>query len=207
MARRKMRPDPDEALAHPTWQMGRKVTVDTATLMNKGFEAMEARWLFDLPPDRIGVLVQPTSTVHSIVEFADGAMLAQLGTPDMRTAIQYAVLRGRHATAPDTERLDLAAIGKLEFRDPDTDRFPMLSFAFDAMRAGGTAGAVLNAANEAAVNAFLGDDNSDGSRLRLGRVPELVADAIAQIPTRPIASLDTVLDTDAAARELVLAGV
>ncbi|MEM8756257.1 MAG: 1-deoxy-D-xylulose-5-phosphate reductoisomerase [Planctomycetota bacterium] len=194
---------PAEALAHPTWDMGPKVTVDSATLMNKGFEAIEARWLFGIPAERLGVLIHPTSTVHSIVETADGGMLAQLGTPDMRTAIQYALLRGRHTLTPSHERLDLAKLGTLEFRAPDLDRFPMLGYAFDALRTGGTAGAILNAANETAVAAFLGKDNADGSKLALGRVPELVADAVAAIEPKPATTVDAIIQADAAAREHV----
>ncbi len=196
---------PSEALAHPTWSMGRKVTVDTASLMNKGFEAMEARWLFGVEPDRIGVLVQPTSTVHSLIEFTDGAVLAQLGTPDMRTAIQYALLRGEHASAPGGDRLDLAAIGSLEFREPSRERFPMLGFAYEALRRGGTAGAVLNGANEAAVGAFLDEANADGSRLRFGRIAELVEAATEAFEPAPIASIDDALEADAGARDWVRA--
>ncbi len=194
---------PEQALAHPTWSMGRKVTIDSASLMNKGFEVMEARWLFGVEPDRIGVLIQPTSTVHSMIEFVDGAVLAQLGTPDMRTAIQYALLRGEHAAAPGKDRLDLGALGTLEFREPDHERFPMLGFAYDALGRGGTAGAVLNGANEAAVGAFLAESNTDGSRLRFGRVAELVAGAMESIPTTPIGSIEQVFDADAAARDWV----
>ncbi|MGP1273700.1 MAG: 1-deoxy-D-xylulose-5-phosphate reductoisomerase [Phycisphaerales bacterium] len=202
-ARRIADATPAQALAHPTWQMGQKVTIDSATLMNKGFEVMEARWLFGLDPGRIGVLVQPTSTVHAIAEFDDGTLLAQLGTPDMRTAIQYAMLRGVHTAAPDPGRLDLAALGSLEFHEPDPDRFPMLGFAYDALRTGGNAGAALNAANEAAVAVFLDPANADGARMRLGRIPELVQQAIESIPVGPADSLDAVLSTDAEARDRV----
>ncbi|MEO1716525.1 MAG: 1-deoxy-D-xylulose-5-phosphate reductoisomerase [Planctomycetota bacterium] len=194
---------PSDALAHPTWNMGRKVTVDSATLMNKGFEVMEAHWLFGVEPERIDVLVQPTSTVHSMIEFVDGSVVAQLGTPDMRTAIQYAMLRGEHLPGPGADRLDLAALGSLEFRKPDHDRFPMLGFAYDAMRAGGTAGAVLNGANEAAVGAFLDEDNADGSRLRFGRLAELVGGAMESLEPSVVSSIDDVLDADAAVREWV----
>ena len=194
---------PSDALAHPTWNMGRKVTVDTASLMNKGFEVMEARWLFGVEPERIDVLIQPTSTVHSMIEFVDGAMVAQLGTPDMRTAIQYALLRGEHACAPGNDRLDLAAIGSLEFREPDRGRFPMLGFAYNALGVGGTAGAVLNGANEAAVGAFLDEANTDGSRLKLGRVVEVVGEAMGAVAHKPIASIADVFDADAASREWV----
>ncbi|MEM9165638.1 MAG: 1-deoxy-D-xylulose-5-phosphate reductoisomerase [Planctomycetota bacterium] len=191
---------PEHALAHPTWSMGPKVTVDCATLLNKGFEAIEARWLFGMPPERLGVLIHPTSTVHSLVEFDDGAVLAQLGTPDMRTAIQYALLGGVHAPALSSDRLDLAKLGTLEFREPDADRFPMLGLAFEAMRRGGTAGAILNAANETAVAAFLDPANADGSRLRLGRVTEVVAEAFGSVQPEPAESLDAIKKADAEAR-------
>ncbi|MEO1535397.1 MAG: 1-deoxy-D-xylulose-5-phosphate reductoisomerase [Planctomycetota bacterium] len=194
---------PAEALAHPTWDMGKKVTIDSATLMNKGFEVMEARWLFGIEPERIDVLIQPTSTVHSLVVFVDGAVLAQLGTPDMRTAIQYAILRGEHLAAPGGDRLDLAKIGKLEFQEPDHGRFPMLGYAYEALKRGGNAGAVLNAANEVAVGAFLDEANADGSRMKLGRVVDVVSDAMSAFSQKPIASIDDVLESDAAAREWV----
>lgn len=201
---------PAEALAHPTWSMGPKVTIDSASLMNKGFEVMEARWLFGIEPERIDVLVQPTSTVHAMVEFADGAVLAQLGTPDMRTAIQYAMLRGEHTETPSPDRLNLAEIGTLEFREPDSERWPMLGLAYDALGRGGNAGAVLNAANEAAVGAFLDASNADGSRLRFGRIAELVAGAVesvghGSIGRGSIGSVDDVLGADAAARDWVQA--
>lgn len=195
------RATPADALAHPTWRMGPKVTVDTASLMNKGFEVMEARWLFGLPPERIGVLIHPTSTVHSLVEFTDGAMLAQLGTPDMRTAIRHALMRGRRTGAVSPERLDLARLGSMEFAEPDTELFPLLDLAYAALRRGGTAGAVLNAANERAVAAFLHPANADGSRLRFGRIAEVVRQVIESAPVRPAAGLADVLEADAAARE------
>ncbi|MEO0629952.1 MAG: 1-deoxy-D-xylulose-5-phosphate reductoisomerase [Planctomycetota bacterium] len=194
---------PTDALAHPTWDMGKKVTIDSATLMNKGFEVMEARWLFGIEPERIDVLIQPTSTVHSLVELVDGAVLAQLGTPDMRTAIQYAMLRGEHVPAPGGDRLNLAKIGTLEFQEPDHERFPMLGYAYDALRTSGTAGAVLNAANEVAVGAFLDEANTDGSRLKLGRVVEIVGEAMDAVAHVPIASIADVFEADAAAREWV----
>jgi 1-deoxy-D-xylulose-5-phosphate reductoisomerase len=195
------RATPAEALAHPTWRMGPKVTVDTASLMNKGFEVMEARWFFGLPPERIGVLIHPTSTVHSLVEFTDGAMLAQLGTPDMRTAIRHALMRGRRTGAASPERLDLARMGSMEFAEPDPQRFPLLELAYAALRRGGTAGATLNAANERAVAAFLHPANADGSRMRFGRIAEVVAEVIESSPVRPVAGLADVLKADAAARE------
>ncbi|MEO1583653.1 MAG: 1-deoxy-D-xylulose-5-phosphate reductoisomerase [Planctomycetota bacterium] len=196
---------PEDALAHPTWSMGRKVTIDSASLMNKGFEVMEARWLFGFEPGDIGVLVQPTSTVHALVECVDGTVLAQLGTPDMRTAIQYALERGAHRPAPGGDRLDLAGLGSLEFREPDHARFPMLGLAYAALRAGGTAGAALNAANEEAVAAFLDEGNAGGGRLRLGRVFDLVAGAMDSHEARPARSIGDVLAADEEARGWVRA--
>ncbi len=143
-----------EALKHPRWSMGRKVTIDSASMMNKGLELLEARWLFDVPVDRMGVLVHPESIVHSLVEFADGAMLAQLAPPDMRFAIHYAL--NWPARLPcDLPTLDLARLGSLHFADPDEQRFPCLRLARQAAAAGGASPAVLNAANEVAVEAFL----------------------------------------------------
>ncbi|MBX3413071.1 MAG: 1-deoxy-D-xylulose-5-phosphate reductoisomerase [Pirellulales bacterium] len=143
-----------EALAHPTWEMGPKITIDSATMMNKALEIVEARWLFDLRPEQIEVVVHPQSIVHSFVEFVDGSLVAQLGQPDMRLPIQYALTypRRRPGVAP---RLDLRSAMSLEFEPPDFDRFPALALGLEVARVGGTAGAVLNAANEAAVAGFL----------------------------------------------------
>ncbi len=145
---------PAQACAHPRWAMGRKISVDSATLMNKGLELIEASLLFDLPPERIDVVVHPQSIVHSLVEYLDGSVLAQLGNPDMRTPIAHA-LGCPERLASGVESLDLTAIGQLEFEQPDTTRFPSLTLARDAIAAGGTMPAVLNAANEVAVRAFL----------------------------------------------------
>ncbi len=145
---------PADALKHPNWEMGRKITIDSATLMNKGLEVIEAKWLFGVELDRISVLVHPESIVHSMVEFLDGSVIAQLGVPDMRVPISYALgYPGR--LRKDVPGLDLAKVGKLSFGEPDTVRFPCLSYAYDALRAGGTMPAALNAANEVAVAAFL----------------------------------------------------
>ena len=146
--------DPARALQHPTWQMGRKITVDSATLMNKGLEVIEARWLFDVPADRIDVLIHPQSIVHSMVELRDGSVIAQLGVTDMRLPIQYACSYPDRWDAP-LPRLDLVRAGTLAFEEPDRESFPCLDLAYDALRAGGTAPVVLNAANEVAVEAFL----------------------------------------------------
>lgn len=145
---------PEDALAHPNWSMGAKITVDSATLMNKGLEVIEAHWLFGLPYDRIEVLIHPQSIVHSLVEFRDRSVLAQLGTPDMRVPIQYA-LTYPHRLHADWPLLDLAAVGTLTFCEPDWERFPVLGLAYEAGKTGGSLPAVLNAANEAAVELFL----------------------------------------------------
>ena len=143
-----------DALAHPTWQMGEKITIDSATMMNKALEIVEARWLFDLPPERIDVVIHPQSIVHSLVEFIDGSVLAQLSPPDMKLPIQYALTWPRRCPSP-ARRLDLTEALRLDFEPPDEDRFPALALGREVAAAGGTAGAVVNAANEAAVASFL----------------------------------------------------
>jgi 1-deoxy-D-xylulose-5-phosphate reductoisomerase len=145
----------EQALAHPNWAMGRKVTVDSATLMNKGFEIIEARWLFDLDPARVGVVIHPESIVHALVEFRDGSWLAQLGIPDMRSPIAYTLGMPERFPLPDLAPLDLVTVGRLHFEEPDPRRFPALRLAAEVLETGGTAPAVLNAANEVAVQAFL----------------------------------------------------
>jgi len=145
-----------DALAHPTWEMGAKITIDSATMMNKGLEVIEACWLFDLPPDQVDVVVHPQSIVHGLVEYADGSLLAQLGSPDMRTPIASALAWPKRMPAP-VERLRLTEIGRLDFQPPDLTRFPAIRLAREAIQAGGIAPAVLNAANEIAVEAFLAD--------------------------------------------------
>ena len=143
----------EDALRHPTWDMGPKITIDSATMMNKALEIVEARWLFDLRPDQIEVVVHPESIIHSLVEFCDGSMIAQLGTPDMRTPIQYALTYPARQPCPSPP-LDLLAIGELNFHPPNRERFPALGLGYEVARRGGTCGAVLNAANEAAVELF-----------------------------------------------------
>ncbi len=175
---------PEDALCHPTWSMGPKITIDSATLMNKGLEVIEARWLFDAPPDRIDVVVHPQSVVHSLVELRDGSVIAQLGVTDMRLPIQYAFSYPERWPAP-LPALDLAACGPLDFEAPDTGRFPCLGLAYQALRAGAAFPAVLNAANEVAVAAFL------ERRLPFTGIPRVIAatlDAAAQrAPTDPTA--------------------
>ncbi len=145
-----------QALKHPNWSMGKKITIDSATLMNKGLEVIEARWLFGLPPDRIGVLIHPQSIVHSMVEYKDGAVVAQLGVPDMKGPIAYALSYPERLDNVSPS-LDLAKVGMLSFEEPDSSRFPCLAYAYDALRAGGSMPAVLSAANEVAVKYFLGE--------------------------------------------------
>jgi 1-deoxy-D-xylulose-5-phosphate reductoisomerase len=147
----------DEALKHPTWQMGPKITIDSATLMNKALEVIEARWLFGLEPDQIEVVIHPQSVVHSMVEFVDGSVVAQLSPPDMRLPIQYALTYPDRHPCPGP-RLDLTRPSTLNFEPPDRETFPCLDLGFEVMRRGGTAGAALNAANEAAVTRFLGGE-------------------------------------------------
>jgi 1-deoxy-D-xylulose-5-phosphate reductoisomerase len=183
----------DEALSHPTWQMGRKITIDSATMVNKAFEVIEARWLFNLPAERISVLVHPESIVHSLVEFADSSIIAQLSVPDMRLPIQYALTWPRR-TASKVERLDLAKIGKLTFRNPEARKFPCLSIGFEVAREGGTSGAVFNAANEVAVKAFL------QSRLTFSGIHRLIRDVLDQHSNQPASSLECVLEADRWAR-------
>ncbi|MBX3728633.1 MAG: 1-deoxy-D-xylulose-5-phosphate reductoisomerase [Candidatus Sumerlaeia bacterium] len=184
---------PERTLAHPTWDMGRKITIDSATLMNKGFEVIEAHHLFDLPLDRIEVVVHPQSIVHSIVEFVDGSMIAQMGAVDMRLPIQNVLTRPHRRPTP-VAPLDLARVGVLEFREPDLDRFPCLAMAYRAAEVGGTIPCILNAANEVAVQAHL-----DG-RLPYGGIARLLAAVLERHDRQEADSLDTLRRADAAAR-------
>ena len=186
---------PDEACAHPKWKMGRKISVDSATLMNKGLEVIEATLLFDLPETQVDVIVHPQSVVHSLVEYADGSMLAQLGAPDMRTPIAQA-LAWPERFASGVQSLNLAEIGQLGFEPPDHVRFPSLSLARAAARAGGTAPAVLNAANEVAVQAFL------DRRLNFTAIAAVIDKVLQRLDISPVKALGDVLDADAAARRM-----
>jgi 1-deoxy-D-xylulose-5-phosphate reductoisomerase len=191
---------PEQACAHPNWVMGRKISVDSATMMNKGLEVIEARWLFDMPPERIEVLIHPQSIVHSLVEYVDGSVIAQLSNPDMRVPIAHAL--GYPARIESGARsLDLAALKSLTFERPDEARFPCLSLAYAALRAGGTAAAVLNAANEIAVEAFL------AARLRFTAIARVIADTLSALPAQPATGLDEVLDADDRARRFAAARV
>jgi 1-deoxy-D-xylulose-5-phosphate reductoisomerase len=183
----------EEALRHPTWNMGPKITIDSATLMNKGLEVIEARWLFGIPAARVSVLIHPQSVVHSMVEFVDGTVLAQLGVTDMRLPIQYALSYPEcwEAAIPG---LDLARALKLEFDVPDVARFPCLPLAYRALEAGGSMPAVLNAANEEAVSAFL------SGRIPFTAIPETIGEVMAEHPAAPVRDLEAVLEADAWAR-------
>ena len=184
---------PDQACKHPNWVMGRKISVDSATLMNKGLEVIEAHHLFGAPADAIEVLVHPQSLVHSMVDYADGSVLAQLGNPDMRTAIGHALAwpeRVDTGVAP----LDLAALAPLQFEPPDTDTFRCLALAFQALRAGGDAPAILNAANEVAVDAFL------ARVLGFLDIANLVESVLAELPAQPVVDVRTLVERDQTAR-------
>jgi len=186
---------PEQACAHPNWSMGRKISVDSATLMNKGLELIEACWLFDAEPDQVEVVVHPQSIVHSMVGYADGSVLAQMGNPDMRTPIAYGLAWPARVEA-GVEPLDLFAVSRLDFEAPDEARFPCLRLAREAMTAGGTAPASLNAANEVAVQAFL-----DGKLSFLG-IARLVQATLEATEVCAAESLDVVLCEDARARQL-----
>lgn len=186
---------PEAACAHPNWVMGRKISVDSATMMNKGLEVIEARWLFDAAPAQIQVVVHPQSVIHSAVDYADGSVLAQLGNPDMRTPIAYAMSWPERIDA-GVEPLDLFKIGRLDFYEPDFERFRCLQLAYDVLHAGGTAPAILNAANEIAVAAFL-----EGALPFLG-IPRLNEAVLQAVPVGGADSLEEVCAADAAARAL-----
>lgn len=191
---------PEEAVAHPTWDMGAKISVDSATMMNKGLEIIEASLLFGLPEDSIDVLVHPQSVVHSMVEYSDGSVLAQLGAPDMRIPIAHALAWPRRMATP-SRRLGLADIGRLDFEAPDPDRFPALRVAREALRRGGGAPTVLNAANEVAVEAFL------AGGLRFLDIVGVVEHVMETLPAGEVADLDMVAAQDGEARRIALARV
>lgn len=185
-----------EALNHPTWDMGPKITIDSASMMNKALEIIEAHWLFDLPSDKIDVIIHPQSIVHSFVEFADHSILAQLGPPDMRTPIQYALTYPQRLEGC-SRHMDWTELSGLTFEPPDHDRFGALKLAYEVIDAGGTAGAIFNAANEAAVDAFLHE------KIRFGQITELVAQALSAIAVTPVDSLETAMEADKQARDYV----
>jgi len=188
---------PDQACAHPNWEMGRKISVDSATMMNKGLEVIEAHWLFNAPADDIQVVVHPQSVIHSMVEYDDGSVLAQMGNPDMRTPIAHA-MAWPERTISGVSSLNLFDIARLDFEKPDFERFSCLRLAYDALRNGGTSTAILNAANEVAVDAFL---NETISFLNIPKVIESVMDQMAAVDAN---SLNVVLEADKEARSIAV---
>ena len=191
---------PDEACAHPTWNMGRKISVDSATMMNKALEIIEAHWLFGAPPSRIEVVVHPQSVVHSMVEYADGSVIAQLGHPDMRTPIAQALAYPERIEA-GVPALDLSRLGALTFEAPDFKRFRALALAYEVLAAGGTAPAIFNAANEVAVAAFLRGE------LAFVRITDVIEAGLAGVAISAAATVDDVLDADRRARAAAVAAV
>ena len=187
---------PAQACAHPNWVMGRKISVDSATMMNKGLEVIEACWLFGTTPAEIEVVIHPQSVIHSMVQYVDGSVLAQLGNPDMRTPIAYALTWPERCEA-GVARLDLFSVRRLDFEEPDYERFPCLRLARDAMSVGGTAPAILNAANEMAVAAFLDE------KISYTTIPRMVGEVLERVAARPALDLETILADDANAREYV----
>ncbi len=184
---------PEQAIAHPNWVMGKKISIDSATMMNKGLEVIEAHWLFGTPVEHIEVVIHPQSVIHSMVSYVDGSVLAQLGNPDMRTPIAYG-LAYPERIASGVNQLDITKIAQLNFQQPDLKRFPCLALAFDALRAGDTAPAILNAANEVAVQAFL--DNKIGFL----KIPELIAAVLNRVANRRVTDLAGIMEQDALAR-------
>jgi 1-deoxy-D-xylulose-5-phosphate reductoisomerase len=188
---------PEEAVAHPNWVMGRKISVDSATMMNKGLEVIEAAWLFGASADQIEVLIHPQSVIHSMVSYVDGSVLAQLGNPDMRTPIAHA-LAYPERIASGVAPLDLTAMAQLRFERPDLQRFPCLKLAYDALRAGGSAPALMNAANEVAVAAFL--NRQIGFRM----IDQLIASVMDTVPHEPVTDMAGLLEQDRRAREAAM---
>ena len=189
---------PEQALKHPNWTMGAKITIDSATMMNKGLELIEAHWLFDMPSDRLDILFHPQSVVHSMVEYVDGSVLAQMGSPDMRIPIAHTLAWPERMETP-VDRLDLAKVARLEFEPPDPVRFPALRLARAAMEAAGARPAILNAANEIAVAAFL------ARRLPFGRISAIVEQVLERYPAPAPATVQDVLAIDAEARRIAAA--
>jgi 1-deoxy-D-xylulose-5-phosphate reductoisomerase len=186
---------PDQACAHPNWKMGRKISVDSATMMNKGLEVIEASWLFNASADDIQVVIHPQSVIHSMVAYNDGSVLAQLGNPDMRTPIAHAMAWPERMTA-GVAPLDLFAIAQLNFQAPDFQRFVCLRLAYEALRAGGTAPAILNAANEIAVDAFL------NQQIAFTKIAEIVEQTLSQLDNEPASNMAVILNADTQARQV-----
>jgi 1-deoxy-D-xylulose-5-phosphate reductoisomerase len=187
---------PEQALKHPTWQMGRRITIDSATLLNKGLEVIEARWLFDIPPEKIDIIVHPQSVVHSMVEFVDGSVVAQLGTADMRQPIQYALTYPERLES-SVAALDWTAVSRLDFVPPDRQKFPCIGLAYQAIRAGGTAPAVVNAADEIAVDAFL------DRKIPFSDIPKMIGNALEAHKIQAADRLESIIEADIWARQHV----
>ena len=185
---------PKEACKHPKWEMGRKISVDSATMMNKGLEVIEASWLFSIEPDLIDIVIHPQSIIHSLVEHKDGSVLAQLGNPDMRVPISFG-LAWPERIETDVKRLDLFDIAQFDFKKPDNDRFPCLKLAREAIEQGGTSGAILNAANEVAVNEFL------NKKLKFTDIAKVVESVMGDVTQNNAESLETILNDDSLARK------
>lgn len=186
----------DEALSHPNWKMGNKITIDSATMMNKGLEVIEAHWLFGLPIEKINVVIHPQSIIHSMVQFVDGSIKAQLGLPDMKLPIQYA-LTFPERLQNDFKRTDLPAINNLSFFEPDFDKFECLQLAFDVIKNGGTAPCILNAANEIAVEKFI------NKKIKFSQIPDLINKALDKIENHTDPDIDTIFECDLKTREFV----
>ncbi|WP_263771476.1 1-deoxy-D-xylulose-5-phosphate reductoisomerase [Propionivibrio soli] len=191
---------PDQACAHPNWAMGRKISVDSATMMNKGLEVIEAHWLFNVPPARIEVVIHPQSVIHSLVQYVDGSVLAELGNPDMRTPIAHALAYPERIES-GVEPLNLFDIGALQFTRPDLERFPCLALAYRALRRGDSAPAILNAANEVAVQMFL------EGRIRFTAISDIVEKTMDRVAVMPLSSIDEVLYADLCARRAAQSAV
>ncbi len=187
---------PRQALDHPTWKMGPRITIDSATMMNKGFEVIEARWLFDFRPEQIEIVVHPQSIVHALLEFQDGSVVAQLSPPDMKLPIRYALSYPRRQLGPQDRRLQWDCVRQLDFEPPDREKFPLLGLAYEALRIGGAAGCVLNAADEVAVEAFLDD------RIGFSDLPHVVRDVMDSVGLRRANSPGEILDLDREVRRV-----
>src|SRR5262249_4109597 len=186
---------PEQALRHPTWNMGRRITIDSATLMNKGFEVIEACRLFGFRPDQVDVLIHPQSAVHAMVEFQDGSIIAQLSVTDMKMPIQYALYYPERRACPQTRQLDWRSVRQWEFEPPDREKFPALDLAYRSLEMGGSAGCTLNAADEVAVAAFLNGDIS------FPAVTEVVGETLSSIPVRYPESISEMLEIDRLSRD------
>ncbi len=186
----------EEALNHPNWKMGKKITIDSATLMNKGLEVIEAHYLFGLPAEKIEIVVHPQSIIHSMVEFVDGSIKAQLGMPDMKIPIQYALTYPERVKS-QYQRLDFSEISQLTFMKPDVEKFPLIRLAYEALQAGGTAAAILNAANEAAVDLFL------QRKIKFTRIAGFVEEALASVPATRSPDVEEIFDADRITRQFV----